>query len=157
MALAAVLAAGGQLALQIARNSLQKVPLKSTTGVTGSGRAGSFGGGVISPISSGVQSVIDNALQPAAQTPLSQRIMGGPTLNAIQSITRAMPGAGGIQTFDIASGFRRKRYRRMNVANVKALRRAGRRVEGFVKLAKSLITVPGARAKHPIKRARRRR
>ncbi len=156
MALPAILAAGAQAAIMIARQSMQKVPLKSSTGITGSGRAGSFGGGVSAPIASGVQSVIDNALRAPQSTPLSQRVMGGPTLSALQTLTQGVPGAGGIPTFDITTWARRKRYRRMNVANVKALRRAGRRVEGFVKLAKSLIHVPGARAKNPIKRRRRR-
>lgn len=148
--IAAILAAGAQTALQIARNGLQKVPLKSTTGVTGSGRAGSFGGGMTTPITTGVQAVIDNALKPASQTPITQRIMGGPTLNAIQSVTQGIP------TFTVTQ-YARRRYRRMDVCNVKALRRAGRRIDGFVRLAKSLVSMPAARAKHPIKRARRRR
>lgn len=48
----------------------------------------------------------------------------------------------------------RKKYRRMNVTNVKALRRAGRRVDGFVRLAKQLITM---HQKHHIKPRKRRR
>lgn len=54
-------------------------------------------------------------------------------------------------------GAPRRRYRRMNVCNVKALRRAGRRVEGFVKLAKSLVAMPGARARFPIKKRGKKR
>lgn len=50
-----------------------------------------------------------------------------------------------------------RRRRTMNVANVKALRRASRRVEGFVRLAKSLISMPGAKAKCAIKAPRRRK
>lgn len=72
--------------------------------------------------------------------------------------TGVLPGAGGAtgsRSAQFAFG-RRRRYRRMDVTNVKALRRAGRRVEGFVKLARSLVSMPGARAKHPIKRRRRR-
>jgi hypothetical protein len=85
-------------------------------------------------------------------------IPGIPTMRQFQAsptVQRLTGMAGGPMTFDISTG--RRRYRRMNVCNVKALRRAGRRVEGFVKLAKSLITMPGARAKHPIKGRRRRR
>lgn len=148
--LAAIFAAASQTAIQIARNNLTKQPLRSSTGVTGSGRAGAGLTTFTTPIASGVQSVIDNALRPASQTPLTQRILGGPTLSTIQALQQGVP------TFNIPTGYRRK-YRRMDVCNVKALRRAGRRIEGFVRLAKSLVAMPGARAKHPIKRARRRR
>lgn len=79
-------------------------------------------------------------------------IPGIPTMKQFQSGLEKT----GIPTFDIGGAPRRK-YRRMNLGNIKALRRAGRRVEGFVRLAKSLVSMPGARAKHPIKGRRRRR
>lgn len=43
-------------------------------------------------------------------------------------------------------GGERKRYRRMNVTNVKALRRAIRRSKGFAKLARSVLTFTQPRA-----------
>lgn len=61
------------------------------------------------------------------------------------------------QTVPGLLGSGRRRGRRMNVANVKALRRAGRRVEGFVRLAKSLVSMPGARSKCAIKTTRRKK
>jgi len=46
-----------------------------------------------------------------------------------------------------------RRRRRINVANVPALRRAGRRLSGFVKLAKKMVTLE---TKARIKKRRRR-
>ena len=45
------------------------------------------------------------------------------------------------------SGFMVGRRRRINVTNVKALRRAGRRVRGFLKLASRLGALPVSRGK----------
>lgn len=46
----------------------------------------------------------------------------------------------------LAGGGEERRYRRMNVANVKALRRAIRRANGFSKLARSVLTFTSPKA-----------
>jgi len=78
------------------------------------------------------------------------RVLGGtggtPTRGLVGG---SIPGAGGVTV----TGFRR-RYRRTNLGNIKALRRAGRRLTGFVKLAKSMVALE-QRAR--VKRPRRRR
>jgi hypothetical protein len=127
------------------------------SGALGSlGRVAAGGAGVAGVIPQLIQrgagAVTSMITQPSVS--LQTRVMAGPTGETIR-LARQITG-NPIQTYDIPGLYApRRRYRRMNVANVKALRRAGRRVEGFVKLAKSLISMPGARAKHPIKRRRR--
>ena len=57
--------------------------------------------------------------------------------------TGAAIGAGGLMVDKLLGGRGGgggRRYKRMNVGNVKALRRSMRRVEGFAKLAKSTIS-----------------
>lgn len=55
------------------------------------------------------------------------------------ALERLLPGG--------ESGFMVAKRRRMNVTNVRALRRAGRRVRGFLKLASRLGALPVSRAK----------
>jgi hypothetical protein len=66
-----------------------------------------------------------------------QRVLKG------RAAPAGMPPGSRVQVFPAGvaatQGFRR-RYRRMHVTNVKALRRAMRRVQGFAKLAKSTIS-----------------
>jgi hypothetical protein len=52
----------------------------------------------------------------------------------------ALPPGSRIQTFPAGVGATRRRYRRMRVGNIKALRRAMRRVQSFAKLAKDTIS-----------------
>lgn len=151
--IAAIIAAGAQTAMQIARNSLQRPPLKSTTGVTGAGmaRAAAAGGGGF--IAQQILNAGGGNIVPMLPTPSQfKAALPGPVMKALQT---QQPG-GTIPTFT-TTVFARRKYRRMNPCNVKALRRAGRRVDAFVRLAKSLVSMPSARAKNPIKRARRRR
>jgi hypothetical protein len=54
---------------------------------------------------------------------------GGISVGTSRPTARVGPGRGGV----------RKKGRRMNVTNVKALRRAGRRVKGFEKMARRFI------------------
>jgi phage terminase small subunit len=54
-------------------------------------------------------------------------------------VERLLPGG--------ESGFMVAKRRRMNVTNVRALRRAGRRVRGFLKLASRLGALPVSRGK----------
>lgn len=61
---------------------------------------------------------------------------GGAVFELGSRVTRrALDGGGG-----------GRRYKRMNVANVRALRRAIRRTKGFAKLAKSVLTFTQPRA-----------
>lgn len=55
------------------------------------------------------------------------------------TVERLLPGG--------ESGFMVAKRRRMNVTNVRALRRAGRRVRGFLKLASRLGALPVSRGK----------
>lgn len=63
---------------------------------------------------------------------------GGAIFEAGGAGARRVAGGGG--------GGERKRYRRMNVTNVKALRRAIRRSKGFAKLARSVLTFTSPKA-----------
>lgn len=76
----------------------------------------------------------------------------------------SMPGIGAIQTTgvsyrDVISGGSstapRRRYRRMNVTNFRALKRSMRRVKGFAKMAREAITfTKQVRMKSPKRRSR---
>lgn len=75
-----------------------------------------------------------------------------------------MPGigqslGGGISYSDVISGGSstapRRRYRRMNVTNFRALKRSMRRVKGFAKMAREAITfTKQVRMKSPKRRSR---
>jgi hypothetical protein len=67
--------------------------------------------------------------------------------------TGLVPPGSRIQTFPAGVAATRRRYRRMHVTNVKALRRAMRRVQGFAKIAKNTITFTHA---HHLKHRRKR-
>jgi hypothetical protein len=85
--------------------------------------------------------------------------LGGPyglTTNRTASSTSgraATSTRGGLPVFTNGVTVRR-RHRRMNITNVKALRRAERRVGGFVKLARKFVTF---HTSHKLKHHRRRR
>lgn len=146
----AAIAAAGTTALSIIQRSRIQAGIQRATGALGSitrGRLAGVGGAIVGGGAGGfVASQIVNAGQ-------GNIVPFVPTLKQFQSGLQKT----GITTIEIPGFQQRRRYRRMNVCNVKALKRAGRRVEGFVKLAKSLVSMPGARAKHPIKGRRRRR
>jgi hypothetical protein len=145
----------GSAALAKRQEALRANVSKTLGALTRVGAGVVSGGGFIpQAVQAGVSGVYDMATQPRVST--ATRVAAGPTGETVR-LARQFAGQGPV-TYDIATGqvYGRRRYRRMNVCNVKALRRAGRRVEGFVKLAKSLISMPGARAKHPIKKRRRR-
>jgi len=149
----AAIAAAAQTAMQIGGRAMIQRSVAQASGSLASKMATAtlVMPGVISGASSSVLSTVVGK---------GNVIPGVPTMSQFQQGLARMGMAdgtkiNGVPTFFSGVGFRR-RGRRMNVANVKALRRAGRRVEGFVKLAKSLIAMPGARAKHPIKRRKRR-
>lgn len=66
------------------------------------------------------------------------------------------PGPGPLFGGPLEAGMMGRHSRRMNVTNVRALRRAGRRVKGFLKLARSLGALPvgGGKGKKLFKRKR---
>lgn len=117
--------------------------------VKGIGKLGKFGKFV-----PGVGQVI-GALELGASIgrPIGRAIAGGPLKNiGLPSGVRIggpafpgiglSPGMGGVRTGvggSTLGGYPRRRYRRMNVGNTRALRRSMRRVQGFAKLAKATI------------------
>lgn len=66
-----------------------------------------------------------------------------PVLRPDSTVSRGVTvgglNVGSQTTYYSPDGTLRKKHRRMNVSNVKALRRAGRRVKGFEKLARRFI------------------
>lgn len=98
-------------------------------------------GGPIGAVAGGIRAITSRA-QPAPRAG-GQRFPGGlPILN--------MPGIPGFGRQPAPQGFRGKktfgeapRRRRMNVTNAKALRRAIRRTDGFVKLARKALKGTG--------------
>lgn len=100
----------------------------------GAGGLGSFFGGLargaVGFATGGIGGAVGAIARPGGlPRPGSLRMPGGVRMN---------PGAalpGGVPLFEKP----RKRYRRMNVTNPKALRRANRRVDGFVKEVKKSL------------------
>lgn len=77
----------------------------------------------------------------ATSTPRAQLTLGpGPGLPGLPTIGFGPATGGTMMVPKRAGGFGGSR--RMNVTNVKALRRAGRRVRGFLKLARKLGALP---------------
>lgn len=144
--IAAIVAAGTTAYDLIQRSKIQSGVTRATSALTNRGisATGVFGRAVASGI----------------QEPMDTRLLG----RAISTGTRLV-GGGSMPSFsDVVSGASsrqltggRRRGRRMNACNVKALRRAGRRMEAFVRLAKSLVSMPGARPKFQLKGRRKKR
>ena len=114
----------------------------------------------------GIFGTIGKALGKVAKTALSLTPVGrvagaiipslapGPSLPTITGFTppplKPKPGASGVIERLLPggeSGYMVAKRRRMNVTNVRALRRAGRRVRGFLKLASRLGALPVSRGK----------
>ena len=104
------------------------------------GRAG--GTKVIGPVASGIAGTA-MTMRATAPAPAGMKKVGG--VKGVMQ--RALPGG--------QSGYYRSR--RMNVTNVKALRRAGRRVKGFLKLARRLGALPVGGSGKKLFKAKRRR
>jgi hypothetical protein len=86
--------------------------------------------------------VVGTALIPSLGAPQIAGLAPGrimPTPGLRGTAQRLFPGG--------ASGYELGRRRRMNPLNVKALRRAGRRVKGFLKIASRLGALPVHRGK----------
>lgn len=78
--------------------------------------------------------------------------VGGAAAKAVSAFGSTSPAMSSVVAQAMAGGGRR-RYRRMNVTNVRALRRGMRRVQGFAKLARQTI---GFTQRVKMKRRRRR-
>ena len=106
---------------------------------------GFLGGGPVGAITGGIRAVTGAMTTTRVTAPTIRTPTG-----TMPRITRAVTGTG-TQTatqpvvFDPKTGKTsvRKKYRRMNVTNDKALRRAVRRQAGFVKLAKKALQGTG--------------
>jgi hypothetical protein len=77
----------------------------------------------------------------------------------IQKVLKGTPAGQRIQSFPAgvsAYSTGRRRYRRMNVLNLRALKRAIRRAKGFEHIARQVLTVPSHFKKHIRARGRKR-
>lgn len=121
--------------------------IKGIAGVAGSVLPGPLGviGRAISGIGAAKQNPIGATLPPPV---IGIRSLGGggtlPVIKPDSTVGRGVNlgplNIGSSTTYYSATdGTIKKRHRRMNVTNVKALRRAGRRVKGFEKLARRFI------------------
>lgn len=144
----AAIAAAGSTAISLYQRSRIQAGITKATGALGSVTRGGLAGVAGTVVGGGAGAF---AARQVVNTGQGNIIPGIPTMRQFQSGLEKT----GLSFTDAITVTGRRRYRRMDVCNVKALRRAGRRVEGFVKLARSLVSMPGARAKHPIKRRRR--
>lgn len=77
-------------------------------------------------------------LPPTGQLPPPSGFTVQPKKGIVGKVQRALPGG--------ATGYEYVKRRRMNVTNVKALRKAIRRAKGFAKLARRVLTFTQARA-----------
>lgn len=120
--------------------------LLKTVGRGISGAVGGFlGGGPIGAITGGVRAISGATFTRRTPQPTSLRTPVGapvPRVSIGQRFRTAGQAMipGGVEPFAAPP---KKKYRRMNVTNDKALRRAVRRQQGFVKLAKKALQGTG--------------
>lgn len=117
------------------------------------GAAGGIGSALVK-VGRGIGGAIGRvATSKIGRTALGATGIGGAVVGAVgsrvaSSSARGFAGPGGsrIRPLNFLPGgkplFERKKYRRMNPANAKALKRAIRRIDGFKKLAASVGFVP---------------
>jgi len=74
----------------------------------------------------------------------------------IQRAMKGMPAGSRVQSFPAGVGAYRRRYRRMNVLNLRALKRAIRRAKGFEHIARQVLVIPSHFKKHIRARGRKR-
>jgi len=77
------------------------------------------------------------------------------SLSATSRLLPGMPAGSRIQTFPAGVQATRRRYRRMNVLNLRALKRAIRRAKGFEHIARQVLTIPHHFKKHIRARGKR--
>lgn len=103
---------------------------------------------------SAVSNLIPSFQKPPGDRDIATGKGGGkvvPTPGLKGILQRRLPG--GKAGYEFSGG----RTRRMNVTNVKALRRAGRRVKGFLRIARRLGALPVARSGKKLFRQPRRK
>jgi len=71
-----------------------------------------------------------------------------PYAGSVTASARALPPGARMQSFPAGVGAYRRRYRRMNVLNLHALKRAIRRAKGFEHIARQVLTIPHHFKKH---------
>lgn len=105
------------------------------------GAVGFATGGVGGAIASQFRRPSMRSIAPAAPPPPRQVV---PARGIVAGIQRFVPGGKtGLVVVDPETGMEVRRRRRMNVGNAKALRRAIRRTDGFVRLAKGALKNTG--------------
>ena len=80
---------------------------------------------------------------------------GGSITSSSRVTSLGLPAGSRIQTFPAGVGATRRRYRRMNVLNLRALKRAIRRAKGFEHIARQVLTIPHHFKKHIRARGKR--
>jgi len=88
-------------------------------------------------------------------TPPRGRSSGAP-FHYIKQAAGGLPAGSRIQSFPAGVGAYRRRYRRMNVLNLRALKRAIRRAKGFEHIARQVLTIPHHFKRHIRARGRKR-
>jgi len=93
---------------------------------------------------------------PRAGSGTGHRAPGGSITSSSRALPPGLPAGSRIQTFPAGVGATRRRYRRMNVLNLRALKRAIRRAKGFEHIARQVLTIPHHFKKHIRARGRKR-
>jgi hypothetical protein len=93
---------------------------------------------------------------PRAGSGTGHRAPQGGSVTATARVLNPLPPGSRIQSFPAGVGAYRRRYRRMNVLNLRALKRAIRRAKGFEHIARQVLTIPHHFKKHIRARGRKR-
>lgn len=93
---------------------------------------------------------------PRAGSGTGHRAPQGGSVTATSRVLPALPPGSRIQSFPAGVGAYRRRYRRMNVLNLRALKRAIRRAKGFEHIARQVLTIPHHFKRHIRARGRKR-
>jgi hypothetical protein len=107
------------------------------------------------PMSSMVQAGVYIPPVPRAGSGTGHRAPGGSITSSSRVLPPGLPAGSRIQTFPAGVGATRRRYRRMNVLNLRALKRAIRRAKGFEHIARQVLTIPHHFKKHIRARGKR--
>jgi hypothetical protein len=118
-------------------------PASSLVGVSA---AGQFG-----PVAN-----VGGTLVARAGAAMGARFGGGRTTGFVSGTARSLPAGSRIESFPAGVGAYRRRYRRMNMLNLRALKRAIRRAKGFEHIARQVLTIPHHFKRHIHARGRKR-
>jgi len=92
---------------------------------------------------------------PRAGSGTGHRAPSQGSVTASARVLPALPPGSRMQSFPAGVGAYRRRYRRMNVLNLRALKRAIRRAKGFEHIARQVLTIPHHFKKHIRARGKR--